>query len=158
MYMKNITESEDRHKFWQRARTICNLHSCFNFALVFSWSDARNFFMYVIIKSIVSENNLYCSHLQVFVVFFIWVDQRNIFFNIWFKIWNNSHKCRTKTGVSVTFSMRLRPKGDRKAKLKYASLDAGQTDDIKRSYRLGYTAGNQLVLKILERKKKLHLL
>ena len=42
-------------KFWKRERAICNLHSFYNLtlvlhenALVFSLSEARNFFMYII--------------------------------------------------------------------------------------------------------------
>ena len=29
MYIKSITESQDRQKFGERARTIFNLHSCY---------------------------------------------------------------------------------------------------------------------------------
>lgn len=78
---------------------------------------------------------------------------KKYFFNIWFKILNNSHKCRTKIGVSVTFSMRLRPKRGRKAKPKYARLDAGQTDDIKRPYRLGTPLVTSLYWKSFKGKK-----
>ena len=39
-------------KFEERARAFCNLHSCHNFALVFSQSEARNYFMCTINKFI----------------------------------------------------------------------------------------------------------
>ena len=52
MYMKNIAESQDSRNF-ESAHAICNLYSCYNFALVlhenalvYSQSEARNFFMW----------------------------------------------------------------------------------------------------------------
>ena len=48
-----ITKSQDRQNF-ENVHAICNLHLCYNFALVlyenaqaFSRSDASNFFMYI---------------------------------------------------------------------------------------------------------------
>ena len=49
--------------------------------------------------------------------------------------------------------MRLRPKRGRKAKPKYARLDAGQTDDIKRPYRLGTPLVTSLYWKSFKGKK-----
>ena len=50
VHEKNIAESQDRRNF-ESVRAICNLHSCYNFALVlhenapvFSQSEASNFF------------------------------------------------------------------------------------------------------------------
>ena len=50
MYMKKHHSKSRQTKFWKRARAVCNLHQCFNFALVlhenavvFSQSGARNF-------------------------------------------------------------------------------------------------------------------
>ena len=48
--MNKHRKKQRQTKFWKRARAICNLHSCYNFALVlyknalvFSQSKARNF-------------------------------------------------------------------------------------------------------------------
>ena len=53
--MTKIAESQDRRNFKKRACAICNLHSLYNFGLVihenvlvFSQSEAPNFFMYTI--------------------------------------------------------------------------------------------------------------
>ena len=55
MYMKKHRRNLWQIKFWKRVRAICNLHSCYNFALmlhdkvlVFSQSEGRNYFMYII--------------------------------------------------------------------------------------------------------------
>ena len=54
MYMKNIAESQDSRNF-ESAHAICNFYSCYNFALVlhenalvYSQSEARNFFMWTL--------------------------------------------------------------------------------------------------------------
>ena len=54
--MKKHRRKPGQAIFSKRARSICNLHSCYNFALVlyentlvFSQSGARNFFMYIIV-------------------------------------------------------------------------------------------------------------
>ena len=56
MYMKKHRRKPGQAIFSKRARSICNLHSCYNFVLVlyentlvFSQSGARNFFMYIIV-------------------------------------------------------------------------------------------------------------
>ena len=55
MYMKKHRRKSRQTKFCKGARAICNLHSCYNFlfalhknALISSQSEARYFFMYVI--------------------------------------------------------------------------------------------------------------
>ena len=57
MYMEKHHRKSRQTKFWELARAICNLHTCYNFALmlrenapVFSQSEARNFFLCYIIK------------------------------------------------------------------------------------------------------------
>ena len=54
VHEKNITES-GQTKFWKRLRAICNLHSCYNFALllhenslIFSQSEVHNFSICII--------------------------------------------------------------------------------------------------------------
>ena len=53
---KNITESLDKWNFESLHGAICNLHPCYNFApmlhentLVFSQSEACNFYMHIIV-------------------------------------------------------------------------------------------------------------
>ena len=55
IYIKGYQRRSRQTKFWKHARAIWNLHSCDNFAfvlhvnaLVFSQSEARKFFMYII--------------------------------------------------------------------------------------------------------------
>ena len=62
--MKEHHEGQRQTKCLERARAICNLRSCYNFAfvlhenaLVFSQAGARNFFMYIINR----ENSHLCD-------------------------------------------------------------------------------------------------
>ena len=66
--MKEHHEGQRQTKCLERARAICNLRSCYNFAfvlhenaLVFSQAGARNFFMYIINR----ENSHLCD---IFIV------------------------------------------------------------------------------------------
>ena len=68
VYMKEHHEGQRQTKCLERARAICNLRSCYNFAfvlhenaLVFSQAGARNFFMYIINR----ENSHVCD---IFIV------------------------------------------------------------------------------------------
>ena len=61
-YYLLMTYTEKHHRKSRQTRVICNLHSCYNFALVlnaksivFSQSEARNFFMYIMMTVIFSS-------------------------------------------------------------------------------------------------------
>ena len=56
LFVNNVRRKPGKTIFSKRARSICNLHSCYNFALglyeytlVSSQSGARNFLMYIIV-------------------------------------------------------------------------------------------------------------
>ena len=68
MYIKSITESQDRQKFGERARAIFNLHSCY-MTPVSTQSEALSFFLYIIITDLalsrilpsgLTPNNTFC--------------------------------------------------------------------------------------------------